>query len=504
MLTVTDIESFFQTKQTSYDVSPTSSTNSNPGVFPFDRDFNNDIIMPDWGLEEQYMTNESQWSQLTVQALPNQNDYSENTPMQSRSPWNSQSAHNNGFGSSALAGGVAFEPARGSPYETYLLRQPILDPSNQIIPEIYVPEASPVLDSENEWQLVPSTVNSYPSSSIRSHESPRSEGSPWTHVDSPPASSASPQSQPDQHFHILHAHPGLSSPKLHRGRQRALTTQEKKEALDVRKAKACWACHLSKIKCSPCSPGSPCQQCERLSGKRRFCWLPCFNDPLESLRTFLAPDYLNSGFTLAKVEWYINQNVMSWGTQEMLVQMNWGYWKPLEARAVILQLSENSRLAYHHQSLAQGTDKPLLFKKKSPPVGIPLASMHEMQEQYCALVQDIVKINPNDYVRIAYSGQASDLPQRLLEVISAFYSAGMAAGDEVRAPLLYIFQMLTYPVRTSSPSSRSTCRRDNFREKSQTRRNIAAPDRTPPTTAGEVPTTICITLYTETNQASFL
>jgi hypothetical protein len=30
----------------------------------------------------------------------------------------------------------------------------------------------------------------------------------------------------------------------------ALTTQAKREALDVRKAKACWACHLSKIKVS--------------------------------------------------------------------------------------------------------------------------------------------------------------------------------------------------------------------------------------------------------------
>lgn len=98
---------------------------------------------------------------------------------------------------------------------------------------------------------------------------------------------------------------------------------------------------------------------------------------------------------------------------------------------VALQLSENSALAYHHQSLARGKDKPLFYKKRSPPVGIPLASMREMQEQYCTLVEDIVKNNPVDYVNIAYSGQPSDLPRRLLQVLSAFYSAGMVAGDEV-------------------------------------------------------------------------
>ena len=36
--------------------------------------------------------------------------------------------------------------------------------------------------------------------------------------------------------------------KIARGRQRGLTDEEKKEARAVRQAKACWACHISKIK----------------------------------------------------------------------------------------------------------------------------------------------------------------------------------------------------------------------------------------------------------------
>lgn len=93
---------------------------------------------------------------------------------------------------------------------------------------------------------------------------------------------------------------------LVRCRQRALTAEEKNHALNVRKAKACWACHLSKIKvcchtqclsqtlngahkCSPCSVGTPCMQCTRIQGKRRFMLLSCFNDPLETLQVFLAP-----------------------------------------------------------------------------------------------------------------------------------------------------------------------------------------------------------------------
>jgi hypothetical protein len=54
------------------------------------------------------------------------------------------------------------------------------------------------------------------------------------------------------HSHVFCAYPNYVSDlvlgKPPRGRQRALTSQEKQEAVVARKAMACWACHLSKIK----------------------------------------------------------------------------------------------------------------------------------------------------------------------------------------------------------------------------------------------------------------
>lgn len=153
--------------------------------------------------------------------------------------------------------------------------------------------ASPTGDGASDGWV----VTSGPSSSYAlSHHSPYSHGSPVSH-------SSPVRAEVHQHSHVFDADARVSKPK---GRQRSLTTKEKKDAREVRDAKACWACHISKTKvsnlyilrgafiankqqCSPCSPGRPCAQCDRLVGKRRFCKFDCFNDPLESLYTFMVP-----------------------------------------------------------------------------------------------------------------------------------------------------------------------------------------------------------------------
>jgi len=367
------------------------------------------------------------------------NQYPEESAILNRSPWHSQYLQDDSFGAGPGAGCVAFEPNQGPTFDAYLMGEQFLEnhhPDQLDSKAIDLEPLSPA--GTEEWQVVPS----YPSSSIPSHESPHSEGSPWSRISTPPLNSASPpahsethadvqaEAHTEDHGHIFSAYPGIAGPKLPRGRQRALTSQEKREALDVRKAKACWACHLSKIKCSPCSPGTPCQQCERLSGKRRFCWLPCFNDPLESLQPFLAPEYLFSNFTQAKVEWFVNQNAAAWGNHEMTVQMYWGHSRPLQARVVTITLIEDSQLAYVSQIEGSKTQREAIIRK-SPPLGLPLASMGDMKDEYSSLVQEIVMNNPNEYVSIAYDDQESDLAQQLLQAVSNFYSAGLAAGDEV-------------------------------------------------------------------------
>lgn len=205
-------------------------------------------MIPDWNNAEDVYTANSQWSlatatQADVQEL--QNAYPEHTPTPAQSPWNSESAQDNVYGANATTGCVAFEPPPGAPFETFRIREEYLQNSLPI-PEVFGTEPiSPSGDGESEgWDV----VASYPASTIRSYDSPRSQDSPWSLVNSPPPSSSSPQQSNETHSHVFSAYPGEPKTAAPRGRQRALTVQEKQEALVVRKAKACWACHLSKIK----------------------------------------------------------------------------------------------------------------------------------------------------------------------------------------------------------------------------------------------------------------
>lgn len=423
---------YFQTRHSLDTSSPTSANPHSPqypDVFGFEPDF----IAPDFnGIEDIFTTENVQWP--LAAATPNhihnyQNTYSEHTPTPAQSPWNSQAAQENGFGADATAGCMAFEPARGVPYDTFRVGEEYLQTDHRNSEPYSAEPRSPAWEGESDgWQMIPS----YPPSTIHSYDSPQSQGSPWSHVGSPSPSSSPPKQHTEPHSHVFSAYPGEPQSAPARGRQRPLTSQEKQEALVVRKAKACWACHLSKIKCSPCSPGSPCQQCERLAGKRRFCWLPCFNDPLETLHIFMAPEYLYGNYSKAKVEIFVNKNATRWESHEMVVRMMWGYRRPLEETVVALLMHPDSELAYAHQVISNGpNNKPTILRKKSPPLGIPLAAMDDMQDKYGNFVQEIVTDDLSNYVSIAYRRQGHpDLPERLLQAIANFYSAALAAGDK--------------------------------------------------------------------------
>lgn len=140
-------------------------------------------------------------------------------------------------------------------------------------------------------------------------------------------------------------------------------------------------------------------------------------------------------FTQAKIEAVVNESVTKWGTHPIRVRLTWGYDKPLEATVVALELPNKSRLAYHHQTTGDVVDKkPGMVRKKSPPLGIPLASLVEMKDEYKQTVSDIVTGDLDNYIDTAYYFEKSELPKRLLQIICSFYSAGLAANQEVCLP----------------------------------------------------------------------
>ena len=136
-------------------------------------------------------------------------------------------------------------------------------------------------------------------------------------------------------------------------------------------------------------------------------------------------------FTRANVEEFVRNNATAWGTQEIVIRMTWGYWEPLVATVVPLEIHGNSQIGVHHQASVDGTNRPTLVRKSSPPLGIPLAAMDDMQADYHFLLQGIVRDNLSKYVSIAYDDQDSDLPERLLTSIGTFFRESKDAGDEV-------------------------------------------------------------------------
>lgn len=120
----------------------------------------------------------------------------------------------------------------------------------------------------------------------------------------------------------------------------------------------------------------------------------------------------------------------------MVVCMDWGYWKPLEETVVTITMRKDSQLAYQHQSISNGKNKPTLLRKNSPPLGLPPAAMDDMQSRYSEFVQRIVTEDLMNYVSVPYSDQDSCLPERLLQAIANFYSAALAAGDKVLVLIL--------------------------------------------------------------------
>jgi hypothetical protein len=136
-------------------------------------------------------------------------------------------------------------------------------------------------------------------------------------------------------------------------------------------------------------------------------------------------------FTKANVEKFVSDNATGWGLHEMVIRMTWGYWRPLEVTVVPLEIRANSQIGFHHQTSAKGSNRPTLVRKTSPPLGIPLAAMDDMQEEYRVLLQRIVHDDLINYVSIAYDDQDSELPGRLLKSLGTFYCAGKIAGDEV-------------------------------------------------------------------------
>lgn len=130
----------------------------------------------------------------------------------------------------------------------------------------------------------------------------------------------------------------------------------------------------------------------------------------------------------------MTRNAESWGSKNMLIRLTWGYRRPIEAEVVDLKMRKNApEIGWQNTSeKSMAPDgREILVRRQSPPLGIPLAAMDDMQDQYSRYIQSIVQDDLKHYIPAAYFPEDSELMTRLLSVVCDFYSVGLEADEEV-------------------------------------------------------------------------
>lgn len=236
-------EEFHQIGQ-NFDASSSNVAGSGSSHFPVSFEFGNGLV-PHWSSDMNlYETEAAQWSAITLtaphQQLQLQIEDIPGVPQHPSAPWSSQDG---AYRHNASSGGVAFEPVRGTSYETHITRQGFLDVYQSNAQYNGADPVSPISDNDGSWAIVSQAASNYTPSN----------GSSVSQPTPPPCTSSLPHQQIEiRHSHIYNSLSKPSKKKALRGRQRCLTTIEKKQAREVRDAKACWACHISKTKvCLP-------------------------------------------------------------------------------------------------------------------------------------------------------------------------------------------------------------------------------------------------------------
>jgi hypothetical protein len=134
-------------------------------------------------------------------------------------------------------------------------------------------------------------------------------------------------------------------------------------------------------------------------------------------------DYLTGHFTTSNVEAFVNKHASSWGRQELRVQMSWGCQRLLPVTVVAIALQDDtSELGFVNTSTDDQNGRPVIVRRKSPPLGIPLASLGtRLQDEYRKHVRAVVLNDLDHYVSITYETQRSRVPERILQAVCRFF-----------------------------------------------------------------------------------
>ncbi len=146
-----------------------------------------------------------------------------------------------------------------------------------------------------------------------------------------------------------------------------------------------------------------------------------------------AIDYLVGHLTPPNVETFVKNNVSAWGSHNFAVRVLWGCGQPFEVIVKNLFFRDSaSSIAHVEQATVDPSGRAQLVSLECPPLGISMASsMRDMKQDFREYLRSLVKTDLSDYASCAYDEPDSEVPQRLLEAVCEWYTAGVESGKEV-------------------------------------------------------------------------
>jgi hypothetical protein len=173
-------------------------------------------------------------------------------------------------------------------------------------------------------------------------------------------------------------------------------------------------------------------------------------------QSLISTDYLMGHFSESNIESFIEKHSIGWHNHEFPVRLSWGGRRLLPVTVSALRMRDGlSEIGFNNQSFVKD-GRPRFVRRNSPPLGIPLASIDEMQEEYSNHVREVVVNDLDHYVSIAYDGQRSSLPTHILKAVCLYYQMsvetkgverkgvkkiGIGAVDEVSSPREFVIYL---------------------------------------------------------------
>lgn len=230
----------------------------------------------------------------------------------------------------------------------------------------------------------------------------------------------------------------------HKGRKGALSEDTRANALAVRKAGACFCCHLRKVRCDQ---QRPCKNCLKFCHQvpLDICW------QFEDFTKALFPIFIRKHFGKEEMNKFVSDNVQSFTLngveQPCTVILSSGpvLMSKLVVRAGFFTAkASNSDVLQHWSqiSVGAGADHVKLERISATPIGLEMGSSksNELRRKVEAYVHNIVQ-EPAYARELTASMRKSSLPRRMLRIVQRYSQQSSSSNSSIVKRALSIYTM---------------------------------------------------------------